>query len=108
MSGVQLDSDCDPDSDSDSYPTAVTISPVTANGFQNLPVVRKSSQSALREHQFAVDRDLEDPVLALYQLNRGCKLALQLGRQPGSPRLIISNNAVLDRNVHAHLHARES
>ena len=74
-----------------------------AHDVRDLPVVRESSQSALGEHQVAVDRDLEDPVLALDQLNRGSKLVLQLGRQPGGPRLVISNHAVFDRNIHVRL-----
>ena len=108
MSGVQFDSDSDPDSDSGSYLTPVTASPATANGLRDLAVIGEPAERSLGEHKIPVDRNLEDPVLALYQLNRGCKLALQLSRQPGSPRLVVSNNAVLDRNIHAHLHARES
>jgi len=78
------------------------------NDPRNLAVIGEPAERSLGEHQVALDRDLEDPVLTLDQLNPSPELVLQLGRQPGGPRLVISNNAVLDRNIHAHLHARES
>ncbi len=74
-----------------------------AHDVRDLPVIRESPQSALGKNQIAVDRDLEDPVLALDQLDRGSKLVLQLSRQPGGPRLVISNYAVFDCNFHVRL-----
>lgn len=38
-------------------------------------------------------------------MDGGAKVLFQLGCQPGSPRLVISLHAVLDRNVHAVLPA---
>lgn len=46
------------------------------NGFHNLPIVGESAESALGKHQIPIHRDLEDPVLALDQLDRGSKLML--------------------------------
>ena len=83
-----------------------------ANTFPNdpchLPVVGESAEGTFREHKIPIHRDLEDPVLALDQLNRGTKLVLQLSCQPGSPRLVVSNYAVFDRNIHTLLHVRKS
>jgi len=75
---------------------------------RDFPVVRKSSQGTLGKYEISIHRDLEDPVLTLDQLDCGSKLVIQLGRQPGGPRLVISNNAVFDRNIHTLLHVRKS
>ena len=42
----------------------------------HLAIIRESPQGALGEHEVAIHRDLEDAVLALYQLNRSTKLVL--------------------------------
>jgi len=75
---------------------------------RDFPLFRESAESALGKQEISIHRDLEDPVLALDQLDRGSKLVIQLGRQPGGPRLVISNNAVFDRNFHTLLHVRKS
>jgi hypothetical protein len=70
------------------------------NSFRHLSVIRKSAKRPLRKHHLAVDDDLEVPVRALDEGGRGRKLSVQFGRQPGGPRLIVSNHAVFDRNIH--------
>jgi hypothetical protein len=59
-------------------------------------VVGESADTTLREHEIAVGHDLEDTVLAFNQLDGAPELGLQLGRQPGGPRLVVSNSAVFD------------
>jgi len=48
----------------------------------------------------SINLDLEDTVLALDEPSVGSELALQLGRQPGGARLVVSNDAVLDADIH--------
>jgi len=62
----------------------------------------------LREDECAVDLDLEDAVLALDQARVRSKLSLELGRQPGGTWLVVSNNAVFDRDVHLILLYKEN
>jgi hypothetical protein len=55
----------------------------------------------LRKDQLAVSHDLEDPAGAFDQLDRQVgKTRLELGRQPGGPWLIVSNDAVGDLDLH--------
>jgi hypothetical protein len=63
----------------------------------DLAWVRETTDPELRKHQVAVD--------APDQARLDAELPLQLGRQPGGPRLIISLAAVLDRDVHVTLSA---
>lgn len=54
-----------------------------------------------REHQLIVHRDLESAAAGRNHLDRhGVECVLELGRQPGGPGLVVSLNAVLDRNLH--------
>jgi hypothetical protein len=62
----------------------------------NLAVIRESPNAALREHQVPVDRDFENTVFTLDQLDSIPELRLQLGRQPGGPRPVVSDSAVFD------------
>jgi hypothetical protein len=55
----------------------------------------------LGEDQLAIHRDLEQASGGLNQPDVGLRvLLLQLSRQTGSSRLIVSNNAVLDCYMH--------
>ena len=71
-----------------------------AHDVRDLPVIRESPQSALGKNQIAVDRDLEDPVLALDQAHIRAKLVAQLSRQPGGAWLVVSNDAIFNGDVH--------
>jgi hypothetical protein len=56
--------------------------------------------SVLGEDEIAVNLDIEDAAAASYQPRRGTGDLLQLGRQPGSPRLVVSLTAIFDRDIH--------
>jgi hypothetical protein len=58
--------------------------------------------SLLGEDEIAVDADVEDTARALDQLGPDAELALQLVRQTGGAREIISNQAVLDGDPFGH------
>jgi hypothetical protein len=62
----------------------------------DLAVIRKSPNPALREHEIAVDHDLEHAILALDQRDSSSEFCFQLGRQPGGPWPVVSNPAVFD------------
>ncbi len=62
----------------------------------NFTIVGKASELSLRENEVPVHHDFEDTVLAFDQLDLAPELRLQLGRQPGGPRAIVSNPAVFD------------
>jgi hypothetical protein len=72
----------------------------TADAFRDLSIIRETPKGPLRKHQITVDDDLEDTVCTLDEMRRGAKLPIQFGRQPGGPWLVVSNNAIFDRNVH--------
>ncbi len=85
------------------------VSPGTvADDPVDLTLVREASQPALGEHQLAVHLHLEDAVFALDEPGPGPEFPLQFGRQPGGPRLVISNHAVFNRYVHVYLRAPET
>jgi len=75
----------------------------TANCSGHLTGIGEASNATLREHERPVDLDLEDAILALDEACVGVELVLQLGRQPGSPRLVVSDYAVLDGDIHSRL-----
>lgn len=54
----------------------------------------------LRVHQPSVDGDIEHSARTLDQLRTGAELALQHVRQTGGSREVVSNDAVLDRDLH--------
>lgn len=54
----------------------------------------------LREDNMAVHGHIEDATVALDQLGLQIKLVLQGGCQPGSPRIVVSRNAIGDRKPH--------
>jgi hypothetical protein len=58
-------------------------------------------QGQLGEYELPVDCHLEGAAGAFHQPNPGIGEALpDLGRQTGSPRLVVSDDAVLDRDLH--------
>ena len=66
----------------------------------HLPRIRKPAHPELRKHEIAVDPDVEDPATALDQARLEVEFSLQLGRQPGSPRQVVSLDAVFDSDIH--------
>jgi len=56
--------------------------------------------SQLGEDEIAVNLDIEDAAASSDQPRRCTGDLLQLGRQPGSPRLVVSLTAVFDRDIH--------
>jgi hypothetical protein len=68
--------------------------------------VWKSSKSRLGEDEIAVNLDIEDAAASSDQPRRCTGDLLQLGRQPGSPRLVVSLTAVFDRDIHFSLPGR--
>jgi len=63
---------------------------------RHLTIVGKSTKAAFRKDDVFVNRDLENAVLALDQLDGVPEFTLQLDRQPGGPRPVVSNPAVFD------------
>jgi hypothetical protein len=70
-----------------------------------LAVVWETAQRPLREHRITIDDDLEDTIRTLDETRRGAELPVQFGRQPGGPWLVVSSNAIFDRDIHPTLHA---
>ena len=73
---------------------------LAANDLRHLSIIRKTAKGSFRKHEITIDDDLEDPVRALDQLRRCLKLSVQFGRQPGGPWLVVSDDAVFDRDIH--------
>ena len=58
-------------------------------------------QCTLREHQYTVPGNFEHPTTPLHQLDGSVWIGVPyLGRQTGGPGLVISNDAITDRDVH--------
>jgi hypothetical protein len=54
-----------------------------------------------REDGLAIGHDLEHPTGPLDEVNGDIgELLLELGRQPGGPGLVVSDDAVSDRDLH--------
>ncbi len=53
------------------------------------------------EDLFVPDADIEDSAAAADEAGFQPQLVFDLGRQTGGPWLVISNRAVLDRDLHA-------
>jgi hypothetical protein len=71
------------------------------NGLEYFPRCRVPAGCLLGKHGGAVHRYLEQAARGLHQAHVGIgESTLQFGRQTGSPWLVISDNAVLDRNQH--------
>ena len=55
----------------------------------------------LGEDEIAIHRHLEYPTGRLDKADLGIRVGLlQLGRQTGSPRFVVSDNAILDHHLH--------
>jgi hypothetical protein len=58
-------------------------------------------ERTLREHQYTVPGHFEHPTTPLHQLDGSVWICIPyLGSQTGGPGLVISNDAVTDRDVH--------
>jgi hypothetical protein len=59
-------------------------------------------ERTLREHQYTVPGHFEHPTTPLHQLDGSVWICIPyLGSQTGGPGLVVSNDAVADRDVHA-------
>jgi hypothetical protein len=55
----------------------------------------------LGEEQISIHHDIEHAPVASNQSGFDAELSLDLGRQTGGPRVVVSNSAVCNRDVHA-------
>ena len=60
----------------------------------------KPTDLMLRENEFSVDLHVEDASSALDELRRATELVCEFRGHPGRVRLVVSNHAVFDGNVH--------
>jgi hypothetical protein len=71
---------------------------------QNLCRLRVTAEGFLGEHEVAVHGDLEDAAGGRNQPDLGVGyVLLQLSRQTGGSRLVVSDDAVFDDHAHARL-----
>jgi len=69
--------------------------------FHDLSWLRRTPESLLREYQIAVDGHFEDAARRGHQPDFGIGyLMLQLSRQTGGSRLVVSDDTVLDDHAH--------
>ena len=69
---------------------------------QHLARLGVASQSLLGEDPATVHIHLEYASRGLDEFDLGVRVSLpNLGRQTGGPRLVVSNDAVLDRHLHS-------
>jgi hypothetical protein len=68
----------------------------------DLAGIREAAGLLLREDELVVDRDLEDPAGSLDELGLDAELFLNLFRQTGGTRIVVSDGAVLDDDVGRH------
>src|SRR5262245_14286014 len=66
----------------------------------DLSFLGEPAQRLLREDLLTVDRDLEDAAARAHQRGLDAERLLQLGRQTGGPRLVVSLRAVFDLEFH--------
>jgi len=59
-------------------------------------IIRETPQRLFREHQVTIDDDLEDTICTLDEARRSAEFLVQLGRQPGGPWFVVSNDTVFD------------
>ena len=72
------------------------MSGAASDAFRYFSIIRESPQRTFRERQITVDDDLEDTVCTLDEARRGAEFLVQLGRQPGGPWFVVSNDTVFD------------
>jgi len=68
----------------------------------DLAGLREPACLPLGEHQLAVHLDVEDAARPLDELRRDADLLLDLCRQTGGARIVVSDGAVLDRHMRGH------
>ncbi len=85
-----------------SIPALDAMEPFALQAFykaNDLAGLRVTVQLRLLKYGLSVDVYLEPPTTRRYQRDVGIRPPFpKLGRQPGSPRLIVSNRAVFDRD----------
>jgi hypothetical protein len=64
---------------------------------------REPAGLVLAECRHAVDHDVKHTAGALDQCGIGAESLLQVGRQTGGPRVVVSNHAVGDGDIHGSL-----
>jgi len=68
---------------------------------ENLAGARVAPELGFLEHRLAVQRDFKTPAARRHDLDVGTrKLFTKRGRQTGSPRFVVSNDAEFDRKSH--------
>ena len=82
-------------------PPGRTLFPAALNEFDDLSRLRVPAEGELGVDQLTVDRHFERAPGALDQLHRSFGESLRdLGRQTGSPRVVVSDDAVLNSDLH--------
>src|SRR6266853_5598408 len=80
---------------------AMRMSARVLDQFHDLSWLRVAPESLLREYQIAVDGHFEDAARRGHQPDFGIgNFMLQLSRQTGGSRLVVSDDAVLDDHAH--------
>jgi hypothetical protein len=69
----------------------------------DLAGVREPAGLLLGEDELVVDRDLEDSSRSFDELRLDAQLLLDLFRQTGGARVVVSDGAVLDRDLRGHV-----
>ena len=59
--------------------------------------IGETARNGLGEDQFSIEMDVEDPTSSFDQLRTNPELSLDLVRQAGGSRLVVSNYAVFNR-----------
>jgi hypothetical protein len=67
--------------------------------------LREAAKLLLGEDQVVADGDLEDPAAALDEPGLKSELLLDLSRQTGGTRVVVSSDAVLDGDLGGHPNA---
>jgi hypothetical protein len=81
---------------------AIRISGRVADQSHDLPRLDVAAERLLGEDEAAVNRHVEDPARRWHEADFGIGKGLfQLSRQTGGSGLVVSNDAVLDRDEHA-------
>ena len=80
--------------------------PRPADHRRDLSRLRETAGVPLGEDELPVDDDVEDAAGALRELCLDPERLFQFGRQTGGPRLVVSDDAVGDLDVHGGLPAR--
>src|SRR5215207_5723716 len=88
---------------------AMRISARARDQLQNLSRLWMAPERLLREDQVSIHGNLEDTAGRRDQADVGFRhLFLQLSRQTGGSRLVVSDDAVLDDHAHARLLAKRT